>query len=315
MIHPKLRILVALFGVTTPMLVAPPESKAIFHWFRRGGCCPAPVTTYQPVVVAQPICNPCAPQVVQYMPQTCYRPQCVSVPVTTFRPVIAADPCTGCPVTAMRPVTVMRQQVQYVPYTTYRIVSTPAVATTVASPVVAPAAPAACCTPTSAAMPATTYSAPAMPAPGYATPTPTPTPSLAPTPGTPDIPRTYDNGSANGGDARMRPIEDPNYNNGNGANQYQNHDNRSNGNNSNHGNENNNYPQNGVNGANYGEPSSGPQLNLPGSGAKRTWDRTATNYGATTERTASYAAPAATPIRQAIISTPVDDGGWRASER
>jgi hypothetical protein len=68
------------------------------------------------------VCNPCGQQLVcNYVPQTCYRTQTVQVPVTTMRPVCGTDPCTGCRTTVMRPVVAYQQQVQYVPYSSYRL--------------------------------------------------------------------------------------------------------------------------------------------------------------------------------------------------
>jgi hypothetical protein len=74
-----------------------------------------------PVIEAAPIA---APTVVNYVPQTCYRTQYVTVPVTTYRPAMGCDPCTGFPVTTMRPAISYVQQARLVPYTTYRAVLT-----------------------------------------------------------------------------------------------------------------------------------------------------------------------------------------------
>src|SRR5262245_19238941 len=66
-------------------------------------------------------CSPCAtPCCTQFVAQTSYHACCVNVPVTTCQPVCATDPCTGCPVTVMRPVTTCVQQVRYTPVVTYR---------------------------------------------------------------------------------------------------------------------------------------------------------------------------------------------------
>ncbi|MCE9606904.1 MAG: hypothetical protein K8U03_18630, partial [Planctomycetia bacterium] len=147
------------------------------------------------------VCNPCGQQLVcNYVPQTCYRTQTVAVPVTTYRPVCSADPCTGCPTTVMRPVVSYQQQVQYVPYSSYRLqysVAQPACPTatttyyapaptsgigapamTYAAPAATYAAPAAGCSScnrgvatTSYYAPAATYPAPTYPAPTYPTST------------------------------------------------------------------------------------------------------------------------------------------------
>jgi hypothetical protein len=107
------------------LLAIPAESHAIFHWFSR--CCGGATPTYgtaplygAPAAAVDPCAPPQVTQTASYLPQTCYRTQYVSVPVTTYRPVVSRDPCTGCPVTCMRPATCMVQQAQLVPYTTYR---------------------------------------------------------------------------------------------------------------------------------------------------------------------------------------------------
>jgi hypothetical protein len=113
--------------VTTLFLALPAESQAIFQWL--SNCCGGNSTpTYGAAPLyqaapADPCCTP--PQVTQsvnYVPQTCYRTQYVNVPVTTYRPVVGRDPCSGCPVTCMRPATTYVQQARLIPYTTYRMV-------------------------------------------------------------------------------------------------------------------------------------------------------------------------------------------------
>lgn len=119
------------------ILAVPAESHAIFHWLSR--CCGGNTTpTYgaAPLYSAAPAAaDPCAPpqvtQTASYVPQTCYRTQYVNVPMTTYRPVVSRDPCTGCPVTCLRPTTSYVQQAQLVPYTTYRrVLSNPCCAPT-----------------------------------------------------------------------------------------------------------------------------------------------------------------------------------------
>lgn len=103
----------------------PSESHAIFHWFRR--CCQGGwfgSSAYAPAYdsYAGNGCNACAPQVANYVPQTCYRTQWVAVPTTTMRPVTSYDPCTGCPVTCLRPMVSYVQRPRLIPYNSYRIV-------------------------------------------------------------------------------------------------------------------------------------------------------------------------------------------------
>ncbi|MBN1589133.1 MAG: hypothetical protein JW888_06440 [Pirellulales bacterium] len=67
-------------------------------------------------------CSPCATQTCCYVPQTSYRTVYRMTPVTTCQAVCGCDPCTGCPVTAYRPVTSYQRCAQLIPYTTYRMV-------------------------------------------------------------------------------------------------------------------------------------------------------------------------------------------------
>jgi hypothetical protein len=121
------------------VLALPAESQAC--WF---------TSCFRPAPAACPA--PVAPvQQVNYVPQTCYRTVCNSVPVTSYRPITTTDPCTGCPVTSLSPVTTYVQRPVVVPYTTYR-----PVVTTVMMPI-APACP----TCSACAAPATSYYAPA----------------------------------------------------------------------------------------------------------------------------------------------------------
>jgi hypothetical protein len=101
--------------------------------------CSTPTTTTTALLPAT--ANPCLPQTVQYMPQTCYRTQVVCVPVTTYRPACSTNLCTGCQQTTLRPVTTFVQQTRLVPYTSYRLVysnpcPTACNQTTVAMPIV-----------------------------------------------------------------------------------------------------------------------------------------------------------------------------------
>ncbi|QGJ68714.1 Hypothetical protein PBC10988_3750 [Planctomycetales bacterium 10988] len=79
----------------------------------------APVSTYANYGACNPRAAPTC-QTCQYVPQTCYRRQMVTVPQTCYQQVQQTDPCTGCPVTAMRPVTKYVRTYRVVPFTTYR---------------------------------------------------------------------------------------------------------------------------------------------------------------------------------------------------
>lgn len=115
----KLRSATAVATAAATLFAAPAQSHAIFDWL---GCkCGKPAPMAAPVIEAAPVA---APTVVNYVPQTCYRTQYVTVPVTTYRPAMGCDPCTGFPVTTMRPVIAYVQQARLVPYTTYRAVMT-----------------------------------------------------------------------------------------------------------------------------------------------------------------------------------------------
>ncbi len=181
MISRTLRMGLAASTVVGAMLVAPPKSEAIFHWFRN---CFRPRTTVAMPVVGASACDPCATQqVVQYVPQVAYRTEIVNVPVTTYRPVTSCGPCG--PVTTYRPVVTYRPTTRVVPYTTYRPVVTtarrtlrlmptvslmPSTTTTLYAPATsyAPAASSACCGGSTAA--ATSYATPSYASPSYATP-------------------------------------------------------------------------------------------------------------------------------------------------
>jgi len=133
----KTRSLVVACGVAAVLLGVPSESQALFDWL-----CPwahnrqATATTYAPPFTGQPVAlvpryNVAPPVAVVptalpvtacYVPQTCYRTVYRPVATTVLSPVTSYDPCTGCPVTAYRPVTTLAQRAFAVPYTTYRLV-------------------------------------------------------------------------------------------------------------------------------------------------------------------------------------------------
>lgn len=149
---------VAVTLMAAASMLVPADAQAFFGCFQKRQNAAA-------ALYGGTVCNPCGQQLVcNYVPQTCYRTQTVAVPVTTMKPVCGADPCTGCPTTVMRPVVTYQQQVQYVPYQSYRLqysVAQPACPTattsyyapTLSSGVAAPA--------TSYAAPTTTFAAPA----------------------------------------------------------------------------------------------------------------------------------------------------------
>lgn len=154
MMSRKLHRAVALIAVCTSTVASPAESYGCFDWLF--GCCRRPTTAYYaPVaapacqtcaspVVAAPACQTCS-QVCNYVPQTCYRTNYVSVPVTSYRPVCAVDPCTGCPRTAMQPVTTYMMQAQSVPVTTYRPVMSTVCSYAPAATAVVPSSPCSTC--------------------------------------------------------------------------------------------------------------------------------------------------------------------------
>src|ERR1700716_2807299 len=104
----KFRPLIATSCIAL-VLALPAETDACWltSCFSRPAACPAPVT-----------------QQVNYVPQTCYRTVYSPVAVTSYRPITTTDPCTGCPVTSLSPVTTYVQRPVVVPYTTYRPVVT-----------------------------------------------------------------------------------------------------------------------------------------------------------------------------------------------
>ena len=87
---------------------------------------PPPVTPIAPLAVppqpAQPVMVPV--QQVSYVPETTYRTQYQCVPVTCYQSSCEIDPCTGCAVECMLPVTRYVQKPVSVPVTQYRAVYT-----------------------------------------------------------------------------------------------------------------------------------------------------------------------------------------------
>lgn len=120
----------AATGIAVASWLAATPCAALTNWFQ-----PRYTTALPPTYPAYCTC----PQTVQYVPQTCYRTQVTSLPVVAYRPVSVIDPCTGCVQTIVQPTTQFVQQVRYIPYQSFRIVSRPTVmaAPVVAAPVVA----------------------------------------------------------------------------------------------------------------------------------------------------------------------------------
>jgi len=125
MIYQNMRGAMALCSVATVLLAVPAQSSACaFLDCLFGG---RAQTTYRPAYAfyapaSSSACAPCGVQTCRYVPQTCYRTVYQGVPVTTYRAVAGCDPCTGCPVTAYRPVTSWTYRARLIPYTTYRAV-------------------------------------------------------------------------------------------------------------------------------------------------------------------------------------------------
>lgn len=99
-----------------------------WNWGRSNECV---ATTYAPPFT--PVAAPavaCCPTVSSYavartacyVPQTCYQTAYRTIPMTSYQAFNTCDPCTGCPVTTLRPVVTYRRAAQLVPYTTYRMV-------------------------------------------------------------------------------------------------------------------------------------------------------------------------------------------------
>jgi hypothetical protein len=94
----------------------------------------APVYAVAPVApvmapVMAPVAAPPPPVMVpmqqtSYVPETTYRTEYKCVPVTSYKPSCEIDPCTGCSVECMQPVTQYVQQAVNVPVTQYRAVTT-----------------------------------------------------------------------------------------------------------------------------------------------------------------------------------------------
>jgi len=83
--------------------------------------CPSPCPTYSVGFAPScPPSSPVTTVGYRPVPTTRYRFRLVREPVTTYRPVVTADPCTGCQTTAYQPVTRTRLRFRWVPHTSYR---------------------------------------------------------------------------------------------------------------------------------------------------------------------------------------------------
>jgi hypothetical protein len=87
---------------------------------------PVPAPIIAPIAAPPPPPQPVMVPVQQtsYVPETTYRTEYKCVPVTSYKPSCEIDPCTGCPVDCMQPVTQYVQQAVNVPVTQYRAVTT-----------------------------------------------------------------------------------------------------------------------------------------------------------------------------------------------
>ena len=104
-------------ALTTVTLTLAPAAQVRACWWLHS----------QPAVASEaPVYTPAPPVATQvnYVPQTSYRTMYRPVAVTSYRPITTTDPCTGCPVTSMAPVTSYVQRPVVVPVTTYRPVVT-----------------------------------------------------------------------------------------------------------------------------------------------------------------------------------------------
>lgn len=202
MLQHRLRIVLLTCGVTLSGWIVPNAADAgwlqnlLCRWRARRA---ARVCGYGSACCPQQTCC--------YVPQTCYRRQIVRVPVTTYRRIQTCDPCTGCPVTVMRPCTSYVRTARLVPYTTYRVVrSNPCCPTTCcptsccptsscgtsscgSSPCAGGACPGGACGASTFAGPTTSYSPGTTYAPSSGAPVRSiPTPSSSPN--TPSLPAT-----------------------------------------------------------------------------------------------------------------------------
>lgn len=124
-----------LLAIAVAMAGAP-ECRAqccLTDLFAGCGTCFRKAPAYAVAPVAAPIIAPIAAptppvmvpvQQTSYVPETTYRTQMQTVPVTSYKPSCEIDPCTGCPVECMQPVTQYVQRPVNVPVTQYRAVTT-----------------------------------------------------------------------------------------------------------------------------------------------------------------------------------------------
>jgi hypothetical protein len=163
-----------------------------------------PVTTMSttllpPASVATVTYAPVA-QTCYYAPETRYRWVYGRMPVTSYRPVTVVDPCTGAISTSYQPVTrlTLLPWLHREPYTTYRLVCTPGIATTVTETsyvVTDPCAPIVESAPLGTYAPSSSCPPGCVPAPGT-TVTPGPTEAPGPTDSGYGAPKTFKESTA-----------------------------------------------------------------------------------------------------------------------
>lgn len=156
------------------------------------------VSTATPLISATPTTTVTYAPVTQtcyYAPETRYRWVYGRMPVTSYRPVNVVDPCTGAVTTSYQPVTrlTLLPWLHREPYTTYRLVCTPAITTAVTETsyvVTDPCAPILESVPSATYAPSTTCPPGCVPAPG-STVTPGPTEAPPQTDSAYGTPRTF----------------------------------------------------------------------------------------------------------------------------
>lgn len=125
--HAYAVVLLAVGGLSPEAAVAQ-SGCCLGDFFAGCGTCFRKPPAYAVAPVVAPIPAPPPPVMVpvqqtSYVPETTYRTEYKTVPVTTYKPSCEIDPCTGCPIECMQPVTQYVQQAVNVPVTQYRAVT------------------------------------------------------------------------------------------------------------------------------------------------------------------------------------------------